>query len=141
MRTAGLLLLLATGCTQASQPGPSAVPIIAPDGVAALHVSCGAREGRCYELAGRYCPTGYDIEPTRGPPGNYVVHCRARAWSAASDYPLAPSPYAIQETVQPWPSGEGLAPSPYRRNPPPASGYPPLAPGGPPNNEERDLGF
>jgi hypothetical protein len=139
MRTAALLLL-ATGCAQASQPGPSAVPIIAPDGVAALHVSCGAREGRCYELAGRYCPTGYDIEPTRGPPGNFVVHCRARAWSAAADHPLAPSPYAIQETVQPWPP-EGLAPSPYRQNPPPASSYPPLAPGGPPPTDERDLGF
>jgi hypothetical protein len=140
MRAALWLLLASAACAPGSRQAPHAVPIVGPQGVPAPHVSCGTDQGGCYQLAGRYCPTGYDIDPTPGPPGNYLVHCRLRAFSANNQYPLAPSPYALQETVQPWPGRDELAPSPYRANPPPSPGYPPLAPG-PANPDDRDLGF
>jgi hypothetical protein len=136
------LALFASACASSTRSEPRAIPVTGPDGLPALHVSCGTDEGHCYQLAGRFCPTGYDIEPTRGRAGNFLVHCRLRTWAAAGEHPLAPSPYALQETVQPWPGRDELAPSPYRPTPPPATtGYPPLAPGSPPGQEDRDLGF
>jgi hypothetical protein len=144
MRGAGLVVLFAIGCARADRIEPAAHPIVGPDGSAMLHVSCGHDEARCYELAGRSCPAGYDLALT--PRHNLLVRClrhspsaRTAVWSSAgggSTESLAPSPYAIQETVQPWPS-EPLAPSPY----------PPLAPGRtgpspePPRAPPRDLGF
>ena len=111
-----------------------------------LHVSCGREEARCYQLAGTHCPTGYEIAPTPGGGGNFLVRCRAATpaptWTVAQNQPLAPSPYAIQETVQPWPThAESLAPSPYRPAP---QEYPPLSPGGKPapaDDGQQDLGF
>jgi hypothetical protein len=114
-----------------------------------LHVSCGRNEAVCYELAGRNCPGGYDLTPT--PRDNLLVRCRpsvpgasralvstiSSSSGADSAETLAPSPYAIQETVQPWPT-EQLAPSPY---PPLSPGRSETAPESPPPRRPRDLGF
>ena len=122
-----LLSLAFLGCS--ARP-PVAVPIVGPDGVPMLHVSCEANEASCYRIAGQYCPTGYAIDATPG--GNFLVRCRAPApaWSPRPvSAALAPSPYAIQETVQPWPTKpEPLAPSPY----------PPLRPGPPAELDKSD---
>jgi hypothetical protein len=141
----GLTACAASACVPAQRVQPAARPIVGPDGLPTLHVSCGTDEGACYELAGRSCPTGYDIHPTRGSPGNFLVRCGAQpqppSANVASTQTLAPSPYAIQETVQPWPQGSTLAPSPYAA--PPVSAFPPLAPGAapPPKDDRQDLGF
>lgn len=44
---------------------PEAVyPITGPDGSPMVHISCGDRPGRCYQIAGQVCPYGYDLFPT-----------------------------------------------------------------------------
>ncbi len=128
-------LLAVAGCSGPERTRPTALPIVGPDGSPMLHVSCGAREGQCYELAGRYCPLGYAIATTGSTRGNFLVRCRRAPTPVAFDVVvtdrLAPSPYVLKETVEPWPP-EALAPSPYRDGPtssPPAPAYPPLAPG------------
>lgn len=116
-----LLACAASACTDRSRSEPAVFPITGPDGSPMLHVSCGTTEGRCYQIAGRHCPAGYDMIPTRAAVGTFLVRCRApRPIHARGAGPPAASPYAIQETVQPWPaSAESRPPSPY----------PPLRPG------------
>jgi hypothetical protein len=108
-----------------------------------LHVSCGGNEARCFELAGRACPSGYDMLPTAGK--NYLVRCRDAGLVAAMprDNSLAPSPYVFMSA----PNTQMLAPNPYRPPPPvneaqPASTatFPPL--GQPaPRGKGQDLGY
>jgi hypothetical protein len=148
MRGAALCLLLAIACTRRDRVEPAAHPIVGPDGSPMLHVSCGQNEARCYELAGHSCPNGYELALT--PRNNLLVRCRPGAPAASQAVvsslsssgaggadTLAPSPYAIQETVQPWPT-EPLAPSPY---PPLAPGRTQTVPEASPPSRPRDLGF
>jgi hypothetical protein len=138
MRTAWLgWVFVALACTSQKRVESPVHPVIGPDGSVMLHLTCGTDEALCYELAGTHCSKGYDIFPT--PRQNWLVRCRAAqpTWVARVEA-LAPSPYAIQETVQPWPA-EPLAPSPYAPPNPPAS-VPPLTPGRP-DAGSRDLGL
>ncbi len=116
--------LLGLGCSE-----PRAVPIIGPDGSHMLHVSCGARQGECYRLAGEYCPNGYDVGRTIGGEGNMLVRCRApmvepvypvmqygapapaAAPTGAYVPPLRPSPYTQQQVASPAPSESAPVPS------------------------------
>lgn len=60
-------------CTRA----PSARRVVAPDGLPAVHVSCGSSQGRCFELAGKLCPAGYAISPLfNAEHGNFLIRCR-----------------------------------------------------------------
>lgn len=94
-----------------------------------FHVSCGANEARCYQLAGERCPGGYDLGRTAAGRGNFLLRCRppgsppgnANSWVTELD--LAPTPYG--STVQ----GPYNVPVPVTTVPP---GYPPLGGGGPP---------
>jgi hypothetical protein len=108
-----------------------------------FHVSCGGDEARCFELAGRTCPMGYEFAPTAN--RNYLVRCHepGAVAIASRDGALAPSPYAMMSA----PNTQALAPNPYRPipaqgAPPPASTatFPPL--GSPANRAQgQDLGY
>jgi len=136
------------GCAE-----PRSVPVIGPDGSRMFHVSCGGDEARCFELAGRICPMGYEMMPTANK--NYLVRCRqagsvamtmqdgALPPSTSPDAMLAPSPYSM---VAP-PNMQSLAPNPYRPTPAPTTAppagtatFPPL---GPPGGRAKgqDLGY
>jgi hypothetical protein len=109
---AGALLTLA--CVQ-----PSVRNIVGPSGQSTLFVTCGDT-GECYELAGKNCPSGYDIQPARGAPQeSYLVSCRMR------QTPQQPY-YAAQTYPPPQPVHSWTAPAPapaaqsWNQAPPPA---------------------
>ncbi len=111
------------GCVETSE----VVPIVGPDGAPMLHVSCGANEARCYQLAGRTCPFGYAIARTAGSAlGNFLVRCRAGATPAYPASVLARNPYTapgVPTTGSPYAAATQaypvLEPNPYA--PPPAT--------------------
>lgn len=114
-----------SGCMAA--PAPAAVPIVGPDGTSMMHVSCGLDEARCYEIAGRSCPAGYDIARTAGnATGNFLVRCRAPVPAYA---PPAYATYAPPQRYVP----PVYAPSPVAAPAPATTGEPagpqPAAPG------------
>ena len=145
----GTAAALAMGCAE-----PRSVPVIGPDGSRMLHVSCGGDEARCFELAGRACPMGYELLSTAG--RNFLVRCRAAGTvaslspgigdsAATRDGALAPSPYVIV----PPPNTQALAPNPYRPGPAPGSTsvpphstatFPPLGPPAP-RGTGQDVGY
>ena len=102
---------LVVACVQ-----PTVRPIVGPSGDPTLFISCGDT-GECYELAGRSCPNGYDIQRARGATlESYLVHCRAQpsaepvyysARSTPATYPQSYSQPAQQQawgsnSTQPW---------------------------------------
>jgi len=126
------ICVMAAACAAACAE-PRSVPVIGPDGSRMLHVSCGGDEARCFELAGRACPMGDDMQSTAG--GNFLVRCRAPGNVAmlSQDGVLAPSPYVIVPAM----NTQALAPNPYRGGPPPGptsvppgstATFPPLVP-------------
>lgn len=63
-----------------------------------LHVSCGADEAACYEIAGRACPQGYDIGRTHGQQaGTFLVRCRAAAYGYYRQQAPQPAPAAAPQ--------------------------------------------
>lgn len=97
------LVPLLGGCVQ-----PTVRPIVGPSGDPTLFISCGDT-GQCYELAGRNCPNGYDIQRARGATvESYLVHCRRPApeqptyYSAQSYTQPAPQAWTPQPAAQPW---------------------------------------
>ncbi|HEY6722811.1 MAG TPA: hypothetical protein VI197_02235 [Polyangiaceae bacterium] len=105
------LVPLLGGCVQ-----PTVRPIVGPSGDPTLFISC-SDTGQCYELAGRSCPNGYDIQRARGAAvESYLVHCRAQpapeqpAYYSAQPAPQqawAPQPAwapatSAPATTQPW---------------------------------------
>jgi hypothetical protein len=130
MRAWVLMTVAALGCTP-RDASHRVVPVVAPDGVAALHVSCGSDEGRCYRVAGSACPQGYYIQPTASrAAGNFLVRCRApyTGWTQPASPPVAPvappappatasdAPVAhpdagpVDPGATPWPPPEPAAP-------------------------------
>ena len=104
-----LLLALAPvvgGCVQ-----PTVRPIVGPSGDPTLFISC-SDTGQCYELAGRSCPNGYDIQRARGATvESYLVHCRSQPVAQQPAYyssqpayspPGQQRAWAPQEPAQPW---------------------------------------
>jgi hypothetical protein len=90
--------------------------VTAPNGTAALHVSCPRDAGRCYELAGQHCPRGYQIAPAYGPQASsFLVQC----WDYQSQ-----SQYAAQTQYQPQAYQQAPAPAPQKSYPP-ATPWPP----------------
>lgn len=144
------LMPLLSGCVQ-----PTVRPIVGPSGDPTLFISC-SDTGQCYELAGRSCPNGYDIQRARGATvESYLVHCRAQPapepplyYSSEPAYTQpapqqawAPQP-APQPTAQPW--AQSAPP------PPPAPDAQSAAASGAPNamsmprpigSSEFDLGY
>ncbi|MBX3181591.1 MAG: hypothetical protein KIT72_13030 [Polyangiaceae bacterium] len=91
------------GCAQQQRSAETSGvvrPIVGPDGSQLLHISCGADEGRCYQLAGERCPAGYDVGRTHsGERGQLFVRCRppapyGSAWSVRGGPEPAPPPIA-----------------------------------------------
>lgn len=123
---------------------PSVRHIVAPDGNQSLYITC-SESGECYELAGKRCPTGYNIQRASGsvPPG-YLVSCRRRAAPAPRSY--APT-YAATEAP--------TSPSWQPRPPPSTDAWAqPVVPASPPSSsvssgfsfpgpigEEVDIGY
>lgn len=115
-------VVLLTGCARSG-----ARSVIGPDGTSMLHVHCEQDQGRCYQLAGHFCPAGYQIFPTPGGGGaNFLIRCRSGSsnqqasvgyWESASE-----APPAAQPTSQVAPPA--FLPPP----PPPAPPKPPEAP-------------
>jgi len=97
----GAIACLAPGCLNQ----PVARNVIGPSGQPAVHVSCGADQGACVELAGRSCPNGYDLSPLFDPhDNNFLVTCRtapanfaygAVANQGAHSWPTPPPPWPI----------------------------------------------
>ena len=90
-------LLVVGGCAQA----PRARAITGPDGSEMFHVSCGADQGACFELAGRSCPRGYELAPVFGErDDNFLVRCRAASVATAES---TPAPVAAPSAARPAP--------------------------------------
>jgi hypothetical protein len=138
----GLLSVLFVGCVQTQVRY-----ITGPSGQAALFITC-REAGTCYELAGRNCPTGYDLSPSKVDEHSVVVTCRQRQPSyartsaptpvAGYDYLPAPASELAPPVSDGWDPRHAPPPAP----PPPqgeqASGMPsprPIGAGGP------DLGY
>jgi hypothetical protein len=101
-----------------------------------LFVSCDGDEGACYELAGRSCPSGYDLYPTMSHSTDRVlIRCRPREqyWAArgASHWVAAPAPVypwtapaSAAAPEAPWPNASA-ATAPEDPWPPPSAGAAP----------------
>jgi len=94
------LTIGAIGCTRS----PAARPVIAPDGMPALHVSCGSDQAGCFQLAGDMCPAGYAISPLFGSEhGNFLVRCRnAAPRHLATAPPQSQTGYAAAASRPSW---------------------------------------
>jgi hypothetical protein len=104
------ILFVALGVTSCVQP--SVRPIVGPDGTATLFVSC-SDSGECYELAGKSCPQGYNIQRARGAtPESYLVRCRTSAVATAAPPPFAygPQPAQYGTPTQSTPASAGAWP-------------------------------
>lgn len=112
-----VVLGLSAGCMQP----PRARSVIGPDGTRVLHVSCGADQGACFEMAGQSCPFGYDLSPTfDASSNNYLVRCENRvagiapliASSGARSPSLSagwPPPPELWPPTNPWSQATGEA--------------------------------
>ncbi|MFZ5894437.1 MAG: hypothetical protein ACOY0T_25470 [Myxococcota bacterium] len=70
---------------------PRARNITGPDGSPMVHVSCGSDQSACFELAGRSCPTGYNLFPIfDAHDNNYLVRCQASTGARSSEMLSAP---------------------------------------------------
>lgn len=123
--TVAALLGLVSACMQ-----PSVRPIVGPTGQPAFFVSC-PDSGQCYELAGRQCPQGYDIQRAHGTAiESYLVSCKQAGAATAQRYYPANGSYA--------PAGSGVPA--YGWTQPPSAGRsqqwaPPPPPPPPPSAE------
>ena len=111
---------LVVACVQ-----PTVRPIVGPSGDPTLFISCGDT-GECYELAGRSCPNGYDIQRARGATlESYLVHCRAQPnaepvyYSARSTPASYPQPYSQPAQQQAWTPTDSNQPWAQAAPPPP----------------------
>jgi len=118
---------LVVACVQ-----PTVRPIVGPSGDPTLFISCGDT-GECYELAGRSCPNGYDIQRARGATlESYLVHCRAQPsaepvyYSARSTPPSYSQPYSQPAQQQTWAPADSADSN--RANQPWAQAAPPPPP-------------
>jgi len=112
------LVPLLGGCVQ-----PTVRPIVGPSGDPTLFISC-SDTGQCYELAGRSCPNGYDIQRARGATvESYLVHCRAQP---ATEQPVyySSQPTYSQPAAQPAWAPQAATAQPWAQSAPP----PPPAP-------------
>ncbi|MGC4089711.1 MAG: hypothetical protein QM756_17845 [Polyangiaceae bacterium] len=78
MRTSLALAIgfLVAGCSHQ----PQARNVTGPDGSPMVHVSCSSDQSACFELAGRNCPTGYELFPIfDARDNNFLVRCRQGA--------------------------------------------------------------
>lgn len=99
----GVAFSLVSACVQ-----PSVRSIVGPDGRATLFVTCG-ETGDCYQLAGSYCPHGYNIQRARGAtPESYLVSCRTAVAGAPEQYYYAP---ANGQPPTPAPAARAAAPA------------------------------
>jgi hypothetical protein len=104
----------AAGCER-----PRAREVIAPDGTTALHVQCEDDVGECYSAAGRYCPSGYVMEPSvaGAESGSFLVRCRA-PWMVLAPLPAPPpsaSPPAWNApATAEWPPLQGAGQAPVQ---------------------------
>lgn len=115
------LMPLLSGCVQ-----PTVRPIVGPSGDPTLFISC-SDTGQCYELAGRSCPNGYDIQRARGATvESYLVHCRAQPSPEQPAYYSAQPAYSQPAPQQAWASQPAprTAAQPWAQSAPP----PPPAP-------------
>lgn len=116
------LMPLLGGCVQ-----PTVRPIVGPSGDPTLFISC-SDTGQCYELAGRSCPNGYDIQRARGATvESYLVHCRTQPAPEQPVYYSAQPAYArpaSQQTWTPQTPANSTAAQPWAQSAPP----PPPAP-------------
>jgi hypothetical protein len=109
-----VFLAASTGCMS-----PTAYPIVGPDGSRMLHVSCGADEGRCFQLAGESCPLGYEMYAVHPPRGDtFLVRCRS---AAVAQQPVSPGSQAGGwQTAHPsrYPAPAATAPATASASPP-----------------------
>ena len=121
MATAGVLSIasvLLVACVQTHVRN-----ITGPSGQSALFITC-ADPGVCYELAGRHCPTGYDLNPSKVDVHSVVVTCRQAIAAQYSAPAPALQPVAARDYVRPASAPQESAPmvtDPWQPNyaPPP----------------------
>jgi hypothetical protein len=95
-----LAIAVCGGCSRA----PRARTIVGPDGSDMLHVSCGADQGACFELAGQHCPDGYRLSAIFAPASNnFLVRCQSSRHLAevVPAESVAPSPSVVPRTAEP----------------------------------------
>jgi hypothetical protein len=148
----GWTAMTSTGCATAH-----AVSIVGPDGSPMLHVSCERNRAECYQIAGRHCPSGYDIQPAIGSNSSVLVRCTRSVSPVA---PVVVAEHDLAYPVRSWMPESGLPPAnprparhaaalpraAERGAPPPAASFPdpdvpaPTAPSGV-GNQKLDLGY
>jgi len=107
---------------------PTVRPIVGPSGDPTLFISCGDT-GECYELAGRSCPNGYDIQRARGATlESYLVHCRAQPSAEPVYYSARSTPAPYSQPAAYSQPGQQQAWAPSDSNQPWAQAAPPPPP-------------